>query len=442
MPAEENIVAAVDTVGGVVRPTRITRKGRKAIFAGALGNAIEFLDWGVYSALAPVFAGQFFPSGNTVTAFLSTLAIFAVGFFVRPVGAVVLGAYADRYGRKRALALTVTLMSAGGFIIAVCPTYERIGVLAPVVLLVARLVQGFSAGGEWPSAVSYIVESAPPRRRAFAGSFQQVSTAAGVLLASLLGLVVTSALNEAQMHAFGWRIAFAVVAALGLIVLWLRSRTQETEHFGNAELSGKPHGPVKTLFAEHKLGLLRVVGITVPGTILYYLWITNMPGYASTTTGLSLDKALLANSLAVVVFMLLLPLGGLVSDRLGRRSTFMFFLVGFAVFAWPAYHLLDGGGFWTLLLVELVGVILLVGNSANVAAIYAELFPTPVRTSGTGIPYAAAVAVFGGTAPYFTTWLASIGQQDKIWIYVVASVAVGVVTIMTMPDGAKKRALD
>ncbi|MEU5701600.1 MFS transporter [Streptomyces aurantiacus] len=167
-----------------------------------------------------------------------------------------------------------------------------------------------------------------------------------------------------------------------------------------------------------------------------------MPGYANATTGLGLDKALLANSLAVVLFMLLLPLGGLVSDRLGRRSTFMFFLVGFAVYSWPAFRLLEGGGFWTLLLVEVVGVILLVGNSANVAAIYAELFPTSVRTTGTGLPYATAVALFGGTAPYLTTWLTSIGQRDKIWTYVVVSVLIGMVTIMTMPDGAEKGTLD
>lgn len=167
-----------------------------------------------------------------------------------------------------------------------------------------------------------------------------------------------------------------------------------------------------------------------------------MPGYVSTTTGLDLGEALLANCIAVVFFMLLLPLGGVVSDRLGRRPTFMFFLVGFALYAWPAYRLLDGGGFWTLLLVELIGAVLLVGNSANVAAIYAELFPTSVRTTGTGLPYAVAVAVFGGTAPYFTTWLTSIGHRDKIWIYVVAATVVGMVTIMTMPEGAKKGQLD
>lgn len=437
MAAEEHTVA----VDGPP-PARMTRKQKKAIFAGSLGNAIEYLDWGIYASLAPVFASQFFPEGDPVAAFLSTLAIFAAGFFVRPLGGVVLGSYADRYGRKKALTLTVGLMSLGGLAIAVCPTYGQIGVFSPLVLLAARLVQAFSAGGEWPSSVSYIVESAAPGRRAFAGSFQQVSTAGGIMLASLLTLTATSVLDDQQMRAFGWRVAFAVAAALGLIVLWLRARAEETQHFDNAEVSGKSHRPVRTLCAEHKLGLLRVVGITVPGTILYYLWITNMPGYVSTTTGLDLGGALLANCIAVVVFMLLLPLGGVVSDRLGRRPTFMFFLVGFALYAWPAYRLLDGGGFWTLLLVELIGAVLLVGNSANVAAIYAELFPTSVRTTGTGLPYAVAVAVFGGTAPYFTTWLTSIGHRDKIWIYVVAATVVGMVTIMTMPDGAKKGQLD
>jgi len=167
-----------------------------------------------------------------------------------------------------------------------------------------------------------------------------------------------------------------------------------------------------------------------------------MPGYASTTNGLDLDKALLANSLAVVLFMVLLPIGGILSDRWGRRPLFLFFVIGFALYAWPAYRMLDGGGFWTLLLVESIGMVLLAGNCAIVAAIYAELFPTSVRTTGTGLPYATAVALFGGTAPYFTTWLASIGHQDKIWIYIIASAAIGMVTIMTMSDGAKKGSLD
>ncbi|MDO0929643.1 MFS transporter [Streptomyces sp. TG1A-8] len=441
MSAEEHTVV-VECVDSRVPSTRMTREQKKAIFAGSLGNAVEYLDWGIYAALAPVFAGQFFPKGDPTTAFLSTLAIFAVGFFMRPLGGLVLGAYADRYGRKKALSLTISLMSVGGLAIAVCPTYEQIGVFSPLVLLMARLVQAFSAGGEWPSSVSYIIENAAPGRRAFAGSFQQVSTAGGMLLASLIALAVTSVLNDQQMHAFGWRIAFAIAAAMGLVVLWLRVRTQESQHFDDADLSGKTHKPVTKLFAEHKMSMLRVIGITVPGAIIYYLWITSMPGYASTTTGLDLDMALLANSITVFLFMLLLPLGGLLSDRFGRKPTFLAFLIGFMLYAWPAYRLIESGGFWTLLLVELIGVVLLVGNSANVAAIYAELFPTAVRTTGTGLPYASAVALFGGTAPYFTTWLASIGHQDKIWIYIVASALIGMVTILTMSEGAKKGTLD
>jgi MHS family alpha-ketoglutarate permease-like MFS transporter len=423
--------------GAAAPPAKMTAGQRKAVLAGALGNAVEYVDWGIYASLAPVFANQFFPKGDPAAAFLSTLAIFAAGFFVRPLGGLVLGAYADRFGRKKALTLTIGLMSAGGLAIAVCPTYEQAGVLSPVVLLVARLVQAFSAGGEWPSSVSYILENAAPGRRAFAGSFQQVSTAGGILLASLFALAVTTLLDDRQLHSFGWRIAFAAAAVLGLVVLWLRVRTEETRHFHDAAATTAGHRPVRTLFAGHKLSLLRVVGITVPGTIIYYLWITAMPGYVAVTTGLDLDQALLANSLSVVAFMLLLPLGGLLSDRFGRRPTFLFFLVGFALYAWPAYRLLDGAGFWTLALVEFVGVVLLVGNSANVAALYAELFPTRVRTTGTGLPYATTVALFGGTAPYFTTWLTNIGHRDKIWIYVVAAAVVGMVTITTMPDSAK-----
>lgn len=441
MSIDKHTVTAEQAQDGT-RPAVTSRQQRRAIFAGALGNAVEYLDWGIYASLAPVFAGQFFPQDNPATAFLSTLAIFAVGFFMRPLGGLVLGAYADRYGRKKALTVTISLMSFGGLAIALSPTYEQVGVFAPLLLLVARLVQAFSAGGEWPSSVSYIVENAGPGRRAFAGSFQQVSTAVGILLASLLALAMTSVLNGEQMETFGWRIAFAIAAALGLVVLWLRVRTEETQHFDDAARHGATHRPVATLFAQHKLSMLRVVGITVPGTVTYYLWITNMPGYASTTNGLDLKKALLANSLAVILFIVLLPFGGIISDRRGRRPTFMFFLVGFALFAWPAYALLDGGGFWTLLLVEAVGVVLLVGSSANLAAVYAELFPTSVRTTGTGLPYATAVALFGGTAPYFTSWLAGMGHQDKIWIYIVASALIGMVTIMTMPDGAKKGSLD
>jgi MHS family alpha-ketoglutarate permease-like MFS transporter len=437
MSAEEKIAVAEGAP-----PARTSSEQKRAIFAGSLGNTIEYLDWGIYASLAPVFAGQFFPGGDSITAFLSTLAIFAAGFLMRPIGGAVLGAYADRHGRKKALMVTVSMMSAGGLAIAVCPTYEQIGFFAPLVLLLARLVQAFSAGGEWPSSVSYIVESAAPGRRAFAGSFQQVSTAGGILLASLFAFIVTSVLNDEQTERFGWRIAFAAAAAMGLVVLWLRVRTRETQHFDEAEVTGRTHNPMKTLFAAHKVNMLRVIGLAIPASIIYYLWVVSMPGYANKTAGLDLDSALLANTLAVIVFIVLLPFGGMLSDRVGRRSTFMFFLVGFALFSWPAYRLLEGGGFWTLLLVELVGIVLLVGNSANVAAIYAELFPTSVRTTGTGLPYATGVALFGGTAPYFTTWLTSIGYRDQIWIYVVVSVLIGMATIMTMPDGAKKKTLD
>jgi MHS family alpha-ketoglutarate permease-like MFS transporter len=262
--------------------TRLTGKQRKAIVAGSIGNTVEWVDWAVYSTLAPVFASQFFAKGDPAAALLSTLAVFAVGFVMRPIGGALLGAYADRRGRKKGLVLTIGLMAGAAFVIAICPTYEAIGIAAPVVLLLARLVQGFSAGGEFGSSSSFLVESAAPRRRAFAGSWQQVSVGAGALIASLMGFVLTSTLSEAAMQSWGWRLAFGIGGLLGLVGLWLRVGVEETESFRTASAQGRTarRNPLIGVFTEHPGAALRVVGITIAGTLTYYVWISYMPGYA------------------------------------------------------------------------------------------------------------------------------------------------------------------
>ena len=225
------------TAPGAPSETRLTGKQRKAIVAGSIGNAVEWVDWAVYGTLAPIFASQFFAKGDPTAALLSTLAVFAVGFVMRPIGGALLGIYADRHGRKKGLTLTIGLMAGAAIVIAVCPTYEAIGVAAPLVLLLARLVQGFSAGGEFGSSSSFLVESAAPRRRAFAGSWQQVSVGAGALIASLMGFVLTSTLSEAAMQSWGWRVAFGVGGLLGLVGLWLRVTRR-----GDPELPRRPRG--------------------------------------------------------------------------------------------------------------------------------------------------------------------------------------------------------
>jgi len=420
---------------------RMSGAQRKAVVAGAIGNTVEWVDWAVYTAFAPIFAGQFFPSENTTADLLATLLVFAVGFVMRPIGGALLGMYGDRHGRKKGMALTIAMMAGASLVIAICPPYGVIGVLAPVILVLARLVQGFSAGGEFGTSSAFLIESAAPKRRAFAGSWQQVSVGAGTLIASLMGTILTSSLEHDALESWGWRIAFGVGGLLGLLGLWLRMSIAETDAFARLEATGrKKTNPLRTMFVEHPRAALRVVGITIAGTLIYYIWVSYMPAYAHVATGIPLSTALLANTISLVVFLCVLPFGGLLSDKIGRKTTMTAFAGGFLLFAWPAFHFLNGG-FWTLLIIELVGVLLIVGYSANCAVVMAEQFPAEVRTTGIALPYALAVAVFGGTAPYITTWMSSHGLRDQVWIYVALAAIVGVLVYTTMPE-TKGKELD
>lgn len=420
--------------------TKLTPRQRKAIVAGSIGNAVEWVDWALYATLAPIFAGQFFASEDPLVNLLATLAIFAVGFVMRPIGGAVLGAYADRHGRKKGLTLTIGMMAGASILIGITPTYGSIGVLAPMLLVLARLLQGFSAGGEFGSSSSFLVESAAPGRRAFAGSWQQVSVGAGVLLASVTGYTLTSLLSEGAMASWGWRVAFILGGILGLVGLWLRMAVEETDSFTRATSEGKTgvRHPVTGVFRDHPKAALRVVGITIAGTLLYYMWMSYMPGYASSAMGIDLNEALLANTIAAAYFICLLPFVALLSDRFGRKPTMFGFAFGFLVFAFPAFKLLEQGTFGTLLVVELIGVTLLAGYSANCAVIMSEQFPPEVRATGIGMPYALAVALFGGTAPYVTTWMAGAGYRDLTWLYVAAAALIGCVVYATMPETKDK----
>lgn len=427
--------------GAPVTPdTKLNPRQRKAIIAGSIGNAVEWVDWALYATLAPIFAGQFFANEDPIVNLLATLAIFAVGFVMRPIGGAVIGAYADRHGRKKGLTLTIGMMAGASILIGITPTYGAIGVLAPIILVLARLLQGFSAGGEFGSSSSFLVESAAPGRRAFAGSWQQVSVGAGVLLASGTSYILTSLLSEGAMASWGWRVAFILGGLLGLIGLWLRVSVEETDSFTRASDEGRTgvKHPVLGVFRDHPKAALRVVGITIAGTLLYYMWMSYMPGYASTVMGIDLNEALLANMIAAAYFICLLPFVALLSDRFGRKPTMFGFAFGFLIFAFPAFELLEHGTFGTLLLVELIGVTFLAGYSANCAVIMSEQFPAEVRATGIGMPYALAVALFGGTAPYVTTWMASAGYRDLTWLYAAAAALIGCVVYATMPETKDK----
>ncbi|RQO46041.1 MFS transporter [Rhodococcus sp. KBW08] len=422
--------------------TKLSTRGKKAIIAGAIGNTVEWVDWAVYTTFAVVFAPLFFPPGEKTAALLFTLAVFAVGFVMRPIGAMVLGVYADRYGRKKGLVLSISLMAGASLVIGLTPTYAHIGVLSPIILVLARLVQGFSAGGEFGSSAAYLIESAAPRRRAFAGSWQQVSVATGILLASGMGAIITSSLPEEAVSSWGWRLAFILAATLGAFGLWLRSSAEETETFektreAEAAMTKKPRNALLSMFVQHPTSTLRVFGITIAGTLLYYMWISYLPVYVSVNTDLPLSHALTANVIAVVIFIVLLPFAGLLSDKIGRKPTMAAFAGGFVLYAWPAFHFLNGG-FWNFVVIETIGAVLLLGYSANCAVIMSEQFPAAVRATGIGVPYALAVAIFGGTAPYVTTWLSSNNLQQFVWVYCAVAAAIGLVVYLTMPETAGK----
>jgi MHS family alpha-ketoglutarate permease-like MFS transporter len=428
-----------------VHATKLSPQGRKAIVAGSIGNAVEWVDWAVYTTFSSVFAHHFFPKGDPIAALLATLAIFAVGFVMRPVGAAIMGAYADRHGRKKGLVLTIGLMAGATALIGISPTYDTVGILSPIILVIARMIQGFAAGGEFGSSSAFLVESAAPRRRAFAGSWQQVSVGAGVLLASGMGAIITSTLSKDALDNWGWRLAFIVAALLGLVGLWLRSSVEETESFVNSKNRSEAAGETRrnsvfTMFVKHPKATLRVFGVTIAGTLLYYMWVSYMPTYAAVSTGMPLSQALLANFIAVGLFLVLLPFAGLLSDKIGRKPTMTAFAAGFLLFSWPAFALLNGN-FWMLLLIEVIGIILLLGYSANCAVIMAEQFPAEVRATGIGLPYALAVAIFGGTAPYITTWMNTSGYGGFVWLYCAVAAAIGVVVYLTMPE-TKGKALD
>lgn len=428
--------AAVDSPSG---------SAARAIWAGSIGNAVEFVDWNIYAVFSPFFAQQFFPSESRTAALLSTLAVFAAGFVMRPVGGAILGSFADRHGRMAGLTLSILLMSGASLVIALCPSFSSIGVIAPLTLLVARLVQGFSNGGEFGASSAFLVEYAPPNRRAFFGSWQQVTVSASHLVVAGLATLLAFGLSDHAMRAWGWRIGFMVGAALGLVGFWLRSTIGESQAFARQHRRERSHvptvqrtrrSPLWTMLTEHRAAAFRVIGITIAGTLTYYIWVTYMAAYVHVATGMPLARALLANTIAIAVFTCSLPFGGVLSDRWGRRPTLMAFSGGFALFAWPAFHLIRNN-FWHVLGVELIGVLLLVGYSANCAVVMAEQFPTEVRVVGIALPYALAVAVFGGTAPYITTWLAVHGAVNGTAAYVIVASLVSFLVYATMGETAK-----
>ncbi|MDT0460310.1 MFS transporter [Streptomyces sp. DSM 41527] len=424
-------IAEEQAPNGARPPSRL-----RQLAAASIGNAVEWYDWYAYSFLAVYFAGQVFPegAGNSLVPLLSTFAVFAVGFFMRPVGGLLMGAIADRRGRRTALTLTILLMGGGSLLVALTPTYEATGLLAPFVLVIARLVQGLSVGGEFAASTTFLVESAGPGRRGLFSSFQYVSTTLGQLLASGTAALLVALLTERQMGQWGWRVPFLIGALLSLLGLWIRRGARETR--SPAQQAADRPGLFEAL-RRHPRQSLRICGITAGGTIAYYTWTTYLPTYAQVNAGFDKGDALTVGTLSLAFFALLQPLGGMLSDRIGRKPLLLGFSLGFAVLAVPLLHLVTDA-FFSLLLVQCAGMVLLTGYTAIAAAVNAEVFPARVRAAGIGFPYSLTVALFGGTAPYVGTWFKQAGHADLFPWYVAALCLVSFLVYLTLPETSRQ----
>ncbi len=421
---------------GKKTPSTLSTMDRlKSIVRGSIGNLIEWYDWYVYAAFSIYFAKSFFPNGNLTAQLLNTSAIFAVGFFMRPVGGWIMGSYADRKGRKKALIASVMLMCVGSLIIAVTPTFDSIGVAAPVLLVVARLLQGLSVGGEYASSATYLSEMATKENRGFFSSFQYVTLIAGQLFALLLLIMLQQVfLTTAQLESWGWRIPFAVGGLLSLVALKLRYGMQETESFQQRKVVKSQESLLRTLLRYPK-EIAIVVGLTMGGTLAFYTYSTYMQKYLVNTSGLSKDSATLISAATLFVFMLVQPLIGALSDRIGRRPILITFGVLGTLCTVPILtalaHVHTSLSAFMFIMLALM---IVSGYTSINAVVKAELFPVEIRTLGVGLPYAITVSVFGGTAEYVALWFKDKGIESGFYWYVTACIACSLLVYLMMKD--------
>ncbi|MFF3333185.1 MFS transporter [Streptomyces sp. NPDC002888] len=412
-----------------------TKRPVRQLLAASVGNAVEWYDWYAYTFLATYIAAAVFPEGadNSLVPLLSTFAVFAVGFFMRPVGGLLMGAIADRHGRRAALTVTILLMGGSSLLVGLTPTYAAVGVAAPVVLVLARLLQGLSVGGEFAASTTFLVESAGPGRRGLFSSFQYVSTTAGQLVASGIATLLVDTLSEGQMNGWGWRVPFILGAVLSLVGFWIRQGAQETR---SEEQREGPRPALLEALRRHPRESLLICGITAGGTIAYYTWTSYLPTYAELNAGMAKSDALLAGTISLAFFGLLQPIGGLLSDRFGRRPLLLFFGLGFALLSVPLLHALTDS-FAVLLLVQCGGMVLLTGFTSISAAVNAEIFPPRVRAAGIGFPYSLTVALFGGTAPYVGTLFKETGHSGLFPWYVAVLCLLSSLVYLRLPETAR-----
>ncbi|MFI4995951.1 MAG: MFS transporter [Hyphomicrobiales bacterium] len=413
-------------------------KRRKAIIAGTVGNVLEWYDFGVYGYLVSTISQLFFPSDDPIASLLLTFAVFGVGFVMRPVGSVLFGIYGDRYGRRKALSAVIFLMAFSTLAIGLLPTYQQVGVLAPALLVLVRLLQGLSAGGEWGGSTAYIVEFAPEGKRGFYGSWQQVSVGAGFLLGSLSAALLTQTLTHDALVGWGWRIPFILGVLVGLLGAYLRWRLDDTPKFAAIEEHGEvSKAPLVEALTTYRKETLTVFGLTLHNTVAYYIPIVYMTSYIVSVAKLAPSSALWIGTTCLAVFVILIPIWGALSDRIGRKPLLLLSSGGYIILSYPLFMMASSGSATLALIAQLTMIVFLSFFSGACPAAYSEIFPTRVRYTALSIGYNIAVAIFGGFAPFIATWLIkATGNNLAPAYYLIAAAVVTFLVVLRIRETA------
>ncbi len=411
---------------------------KKTFFAGMIGNVLEWYDFVVYGFLAAIIGKLFFPSGNATVELLKSFAVFAVGFLMRPVGAILFGYIGDKFGRKKALTISIIMMALSTTAIGLLPTYETIGILAPVLLVILKLVQGLSVGGEYTTSVSFLVEHAPQDKRGLYGSVGILGAVAGILLGSASGAFITKVLTEQQLYSWGWRVLFFTGVLLGIIGYYVRKHIDETPKFLELEYE-EIKSPLKRLFTEGRKELLKTFALSTFQAVGFYTIFVYIASHLSVFVKFPKSVALTINTVSMIILALLIPVFGWLSDKIGRKPIILFSTFASFLLSYPLFKFISSGSFENALIGQVVFALITAGFMAVLPTTLVEIFPTPIRNSGYSIGYNLPFAIFGGTSPLIATYLIKLtGDLASPAYYLMFAAAVAFTAGLFLKETAKQ----
>ncbi len=407
---------------------------RKVAIAGMIGNALEWYDYALYGNFAPIIAVLFFPSGNKTVSILITFGIFAAGFIMRPLGALIFGYIGDRYGRKISLAISILLMAIPTAFIGLLPTYAQIGLAAPILLTIIRLLQGIALGGEFCGSITYMVEHSTPKNRNFAGSLSVISLVMGMLLGSAVAALFAHNLSQTELYSWGWRVPFIIGLFIGLIGLYIRSFLSESPEYENAkEFDQLAAKPVRELFRNNSRGIIVATGLYMAVTVPFYMLSVFMNTFLAKFLNFSLSDALTLTTIGMLTLLVLVPLSAMLADKYGSRPVLFISVIMLGLVALPVFSLINQGQFGP----AVIGIILFAGvlafYIAPIPTVLVDIFPTRVRYTGMAVACNLCAALFGGTTPYIATKLIQqTGNNIVLAYYIIASTIISLISIMFM----------